>query len=440
MEFFIYLILSVYLLWLLQPDDNSNITLEQLAKIKLKKEKEELEEFNSNVLKLDKFHDQHKRHMVKFDYTNTGKDNYDKNVNYTIYTYYNDNEYRRSYTIHWNNNSIIDNCGIWLSIIDNKCIAEKRVLDPFKHDYRHEYRQPAQEEDNITNPYLPNQKCDQFDDQLFFMKLSFKMIIFSISFQIILIIIYHEKLQVKENYKERHDYIRHTWTYPIRKIYEKVEKARLANLADPGQINTCKSHKLKAVAASGSARRVERRHSTMSYRTRTDVINQKNKHSVFTLFSYILKFIAFIYYKVLIGIILTAPWISILYILLYWFKLMAKLLKLDMTSDNSRYKKFQNFVKKAHKNKDFITEQIFFASFALEIYSELGDLVYVDTVKAMHLQNSFGSGNNNKDLQQALHLLRPNEFFVILIFATSMELFIFGYEFIDIEDTHAQWT
>ena len=230
-----------------------------------------------------------------------------------------------------------------------------------------------------------------------------------------------------EHDKRRDDYILHVLTYPFRKVNEKVEKAEKRIHAQPTRTD-----------ASGRCRLSNSLHFQQlsileNVRSRTDVKQTKNKRFIFL--KSLSNFIKYIYYEIIIGSILTAPWLSLLYILLFWYNGILSIypFKNYFDPNSKKRKKFKNFVQSAEKNKKFITEQIFFSSFALEIYSELGDLVYVDTVQAMHVQKFLGEDNEG-DLEQALHLLRPTEFFIILIACTVMELLIFGYELIDIED------
>ena len=78
MEFFAYLLFSIYLLWLLQPSDNDQeLSAEEKIKFNLIQANETLKKFNENVSKLEKFYENNQKNTIKYE-----------GENYTTYTYF----------------------------------------------------------------------------------------------------------------------------------------------------------------------------------------------------------------------------------------------------------------------------------------------------------------------------------------------------------------
>ena len=484
LEFVLYLLFSISLLWLLQPKCQNSLSPDQINFNQKYQSIQAIKKFQDNVGKLQKFKENNPKNWIVYDARERRENNdsmplqevperdehkyiymYDvhaRSNNYTTYTYFDEQSqvYRREYIIYWDDYTIFDNCGIFPLLFKDICVIRnlhsnpilntierpqwegksvKELTHPMIKEVKSQARKDAGKASEITNPYLADQKCDQFDEQLPLMRLTFWTVMFTVFFQIILIIVYHEKLKIIEDDKDKYNYIRHMWQFPFRYFYKKIKQVNHNQL--PLKANTRKNsaepllpfHKSKPATQNCTQH---------NYRYRSDKIrSQIFKKFLLKCKNICVKIFKFLYDEILIGYLLSS-WLLVFYVILYFYGSIIILLKgktyfltkLRNSEDTSfMYVKFRKFVKSVEKERKFITEQIFFSSFALEIYSELGDLVYVDTVQAMHFQQFLGQDNEG-DLDQALHLLRPTIFFILILACTFMELFIFGYELIDIDD------
>ena len=466
LEFLVYLLSSIVLLWLLQPDNENDLSPDQINFNQKNQRIQTIKRFQDNVGKLQKFKENNPKNWIVYDARENNDSiplqersdhdeyNYMYDVhsnNYTTYTYFDDQSqvYRREYIIYWDDYTIIDNCGIFPLLFKDICVIRNLHSNPILNTIERPHWEGKSvkqlthpmivKSSKITNPYLVDQKCDQFDEQLILMKFTFWTVMFTVFFQIILIIVYHEKLKIIEDDKDKYNYIRHMWQFPFRYFYKKIKQVNHNQL--PLKANTRKNsaepllpfHKSKPATQNCTQH---------NYRYRSDKIrSQIFKKFLLKCKNICVKIFKFLYDEILIGYLLSS-WLLVFYVILYFYGSIIILLKgktyfltkLRNSEDTSfMYVKFRKFVKSVEKERKFITEQIFFSSFALEIYSELGDLVYVDTVQAMHFQQFLGQDNEG-DLDQALHLLRPTIFFILILACTFMELFIFGYELIDIDD------
>ena len=218
LEFVIYLLCSILLLWQLQPPDK--LSPDQIKYEKEYKRNQKIQEFYNNVEKLKNFAKNNKKSWFIYDARERGElskveknsirhndhTHYDMTTNnYTTYTYFDTKAqvYRREYIIYWDDFTIADNCGIFPVLFKDICVIRNLHSNPklntperpqwkgktvkqLTHAHMNVFHAHASDLSNPKNPYLINQKCDQFDDQLILMKITFHTVVFTVYFQIIL--------------------------------------------------------------------------------------------------------------------------------------------------------------------------------------------------------------------------------------------------------------